>query len=255
MLLVAELPDFLWWRSSVLLEHPLFRELTDISDRLIVDSSELKPRSHSMRAIARIAMSPRSDLRLSDLTWARISPWRMLIAQHFDNPIAQAALDGIQDVFIGYRGADDSGSAGLPSATLLVGWMASRLKWQAPGELVRDGNGWRVTLRAGKFGSRREVVVQMMPVADAGGSEDLKEVQIRADQNGQSSCSIQCVDAACLLTENVFGNSPPTSRIIHTRSNDSATLISDELRKFGRDTVFEDALVFAAGLMPNGVRE
>jgi glucose-6-phosphate dehydrogenase assembly protein OpcA len=251
-LLIPELPDFLWWHARKLERHPLFDELADICDRLIVDTTSLDLSADTIRLLARLASLRQSELRLSDLTWARLTPWRQLVAQFFDNPAAQASIDLIDELTISFSENSDLDATGLSSALLVAGWFATRLGWHAPGELVRSGTGWRLTLRAGAKGSQREIVLRLHPEPSSSPGS-LIRMNICASPNDACTLSVERASAAELLTTSVFRERPPMSRLTYMRPLDPAALLSDELRMFGRDVVFEEAMIFAARLLPEGV--
>jgi glucose-6-phosphate dehydrogenase assembly protein OpcA len=77
----------------------------------------------------------RSGTPMRDLAWARLEPWRSLIAEIFDAPGAARALGSLRDLKIAHGGA-------APPSTgwLLAGWLASRLEWRLE---ARDGARWR----------------------------------------------------------------------------------------------------------------
>ncbi len=61
---------------------------------------------------------------LHDLAWARLAPWREILAEAFDRPDPARAISSIQDLTIRHIGAEPP-----PGAWLLAGWLASRLGW------------------------------------------------------------------------------------------------------------------------------
>lgn len=251
-LLVPELPDFLWWPRGPIAGSPLFGELIDMVDRLIVDSGTLPEPADSLRVLAGLVGRPRSNPKLSDFAWDRLLPWRQMIAQFFDPPAAQSCLDCIDEVTVIYGGTDERGHSGLTCALLAVGWLASRLGWQAPGELVRYRDGWRVTLRAGRPGRRREVILTLRPTAEPCARSCLSSVELNASGHVSGSFTVHRVDDVGVTTTSETSSMPKVSRMVYVKSYDDATLLGQGLRMFGRDRVFEEALVFAATLLPEG---
>jgi glucose-6-phosphate dehydrogenase assembly protein OpcA len=107
-LLISDLPVFLRWRGEPPWGAPELEQLVDLTDRLIVDSTEWDevpfPYSHLVQLFDRTAVS--------DIAWARTSRWRMLLA---------SLWPGIADVrTIRVRGT-------AAQAELLTGWLRSRL--------------------------------------------------------------------------------------------------------------------------------
>jgi hypothetical protein len=107
-LLISDLPVFLRWRGEPTWGTPELDQLVDLTDRLIVDSTEWDelpyPYRHLVQLFERTAVS--------DIAWARTSRWRTLLA---------SLWPGIADVrTIRVRGT-------AAQAELLAGWLRSRL--------------------------------------------------------------------------------------------------------------------------------
>jgi glucose-6-phosphate dehydrogenase assembly protein OpcA len=106
--------------------------MTERVDLVIADSAAVEEPAALPAFWDRVG---RHDEPMRDLAWARLEPWRGLIAEIFDRPAASAALAEIKDVKIMHGGA-----APPAGAWLLSGWLASRLGWQLES---RDGHRWR----------------------------------------------------------------------------------------------------------------
>ncbi len=87
------------------------------------------------------SIAPGGTERVHDLAWARLTAWRELLAEQFDDPAATASLSTLEEVSIGY-GPSPEGPA--PPAVLLAGWLAARLGWTPE---RRDGDA--LVLRCG----------------------------------------------------------------------------------------------------------
>jgi glucose-6-phosphate dehydrogenase assembly protein OpcA len=108
-LLISDLPVFLRWRGEPPWGTPELEQLVDLTDRLIVDSTEWDdvpyPYRHLVQLFERTAVS--------DIAWARTSRWRVLLASLWPS---------IADVrTIRVRGT-------AAQAQLLAGWLRSRLE-------------------------------------------------------------------------------------------------------------------------------
>jgi glucose-6-phosphate dehydrogenase assembly protein OpcA len=252
-LLVPELPDFLWWHVGDIRGHLLFSELVDIADRLIVDTSMGNQPGATLGLLTRLSSGPRPETRLSDLVWSRLTPWRQLVAQFFDSTDAQPCLVSIEEVEITYSGGVDNSASGLTSALLIAGWLASRLKWQPPGELVAARDGWRATLRSGEKGNRREVLLRIRSNPDNPRTGEVSSVRIVSGNGSAGQFVVERVSSEGLMTKSELEGMTPVSRMVFARHLSAGLLLSQELRQFGRDPIFEEALAFAAALMPEHV--
>jgi glucose-6-phosphate dehydrogenase assembly protein OpcA len=107
-LLISDLPVFLRWRGEPSWDAPELEQLVDVTDRLIVDSTEWDDVPASYERLAELF--PRCAA--SDIAWARTSRWR----EHLATLWPQIA--DVQTVRV--RGT-------AAQAWLLCGWLRSRL--------------------------------------------------------------------------------------------------------------------------------
>jgi glucose-6-phosphate dehydrogenase assembly protein OpcA len=253
-LMVPELPAFLWWRGTSLPMTALFMELTEISDRLLIDSASLEHRGRTLIEVSNLLHRSKFGPKASDFAWTRLMPWRQVVAQFFDSVTAQQSLETIDEVVVTYERDRAEGTSGLTSALMIAGWFSSRLGWQAPGELVRTHDGWRVTLRAGKPGRRREVILRLHP-EDRAFDACLAKISLAAIAPAAGLYSIERTGPNTLMTRSENAEAPVVSRAIYLHSQETVALLEHELRHFGRDVVFEESLEFAAALVPEGELE
>jgi glucose-6-phosphate dehydrogenase assembly protein OpcA len=175
-----------------------------------------------------------------------------LIAQFFDQQTTQPCLDCIDEVAIAYGTADDGGRTGLTAGLLTAGWLATRLEWRAPGELVRNKDGWRLTLRAGPKGRSREVLLSLRPTDAEAARACLGSVKLVANGTDPGEFVVERTNEVGITTTSETPTMPRVSRLVYQRLVDDAHLLSQELRNFSGDPIYEEALVFAADLWPDG---
>jgi glucose-6-phosphate dehydrogenase assembly protein OpcA len=249
-LLLPELPTFLFWPGSSLVESPLFAELTAISDRLIIDSAALENPGPNFRELARIIGSPRAPV-VSDFAWRRLTPWRSLLAQFFDNPDALPELDVLDEVELVGKIAGKDGQSGISASLLLAGWLASSLNWRTPGSMVKTRDGWRVTLRSGIAPDEREILLRLRQKALARYPGRILSVAMRAEGVGSpSTFSVERVSENMVQTYSEFGGFSPVTRGVPASVFADEDLLSKELASLARDSIYESALRFAVSLMP-----
>nr|MBA3413733.1 glucose-6-phosphate dehydrogenase assembly protein OpcA [Chloroflexia bacterium] len=250
-LLVADLPDFLWWAADSVVGSDLFDDLIEVSDRLIIDTAAAANPAAELDRLAALLDEGGHPPKLSDFAWARLDPWRHLVALFFDRPQVRPTLDAIDEVQIVFGTAGADGRTGLTGALLFAGWLGSRLGWQAPGELVRSRNeptGWRATLRSGGRDRRREVLLSLRPAPDPVADCGLATVTLLAE--GGASFRVERFDPAELATFSQVDALPTGRRMVYAPVADDAALLADELRDFGHDAIYETALRFATPLAP-----
>jgi glucose-6-phosphate dehydrogenase assembly protein OpcA len=108
-LLISDLPVFLRWRGEPEFYGGPFEQLTDVADRIVVDSSEWDGLPGAYAHLAEFF----DAVAVSDIAWARTERWRLAIARLWPQvaDVSELAVEGPH--------AD---------ALLLAGWLRSRLR-------------------------------------------------------------------------------------------------------------------------------
>ncbi|HEV3034677.1 MAG TPA: glucose-6-phosphate dehydrogenase assembly protein OpcA [Solirubrobacteraceae bacterium] len=124
-LVVTDLPTLLWSPHG---HHQIVSELLTLSQAVLLDSVE--------EPLAQEALDRACELSdrayVVDLAWLRSTPWRERLAASFDPVWLRRELGRISGVTVRHHPASTA------AATLLVGWLASRLGWRTA-SLVSDG--------------------------------------------------------------------------------------------------------------------
>jgi glucose-6-phosphate dehydrogenase assembly protein OpcA len=107
-LLISDLPVFLRWRGEPPWSTPPFEELTDLVDRLVVNSAEWDDLPYAYGKLVKTF----DRTAVSDLAWARTLGWRRSIAELWPR-IAEARRLRVEGP--------------LASALLLHGWLKDKL--------------------------------------------------------------------------------------------------------------------------------
>ncbi|TMQ60089.1 MAG: hypothetical protein E6K76_02935 [Candidatus Eisenbacteria bacterium] len=137
-LLIGDLP-------TVLLDFnpdqdlPWVSELMDLADLILEDSCLKEPGRE--RDVWNL-IERKGSGKVHDLAWARLTPWRQVLAEVFDTKEYLPALGTVRRVEIGFAGSGFP----PPPAWLLAGWLASRLSWapagaSSKGLVFRSGSG------------------------------------------------------------------------------------------------------------------
>jgi glucose-6-phosphate dehydrogenase-like protein OpcA len=107
-LLISDLPVFLRWRGEPPWDGPELDQLLDVTDRLIVDSTEWDAVPEAYRRLEEVF----GRAAVSDIAWARTGRWRSLLASLWPD------VGGVRTIRVHGTTAQ---------AWLLVGWLRSRL--------------------------------------------------------------------------------------------------------------------------------
>lgn len=250
-LMISELPTFLWWPSGDFANSPVFQDLVEIVDRLIVDSAQL---GNDARAIAHLQtlLDDEDDPAVGDFTWLRLQPWRQLIAQFFYPGEVQPALQTIAQVNIAYAHSREDRGSGLAAALLMIGWLASRLDWEVVEPLERrKSGGWTAPLRALNSESKmRNIQVRLTPDPSPEARFSLRSVEIVSTKDHEGIFRVMRTDKDDLITSSETADAPYVSRMVYARRRNTVEMLGEELQRFGPDRVFEDAIRFATRLLP-----
>ncbi|NNJ11582.1 glucose-6-phosphate dehydrogenase assembly protein OpcA [Chloroflexales bacterium ZM16-3] len=252
-LLVPDLPVVLWMDGDQPFGHRLLGKLRGVLDRLIVDSASFADPIRDLAVMAEFDASNTSGPEspaLSDLNWARLTPWRELIAQFFDTRPFLPHLRRLDHVEIDYVAV---GEGGLLRALMLAGWLASNLGWDlCEGGVSRDGEDIGLHLIrpavGAASGGTRTVTVTLRPAQfDDNALVGLSALHLRAVDNVLADFSVEHTDnPTCVRTLAQVAGQPTVSRLAHAERADTTELLAAELRLLSRDRTFSAALHSAA---------
>jgi len=249
-LLVSELPTFLWWPSGDFANSPIFQDLVEIVDRLIVDSAQLGSEASAV-AQMRSLLDDEDDPWIGDFTWLRLAPWRQLIAQFFDPPAVRRCLGTVSEINIAYAQTRKDQSSGLAAALLTVGWLASRLGWEIVEPLERRrAGGWTAPLRGLGDGRPQDIQLRLIPDQSPEARFSLRSVEIISVGESSGVFRIERTDMDDLITSSETADVPPVSRMVYSRRQENVEMLGEELQRFGPDRILEDSIRFATRLLP-----
>jgi glucose-6-phosphate dehydrogenase assembly protein OpcA len=238
-LLISDLPVYLWWRAVPKLEDKaLFGRLVDISDRVIIDSSEFNDPHGDLRSMAAVLRESPRWAAFSDLNWARLTAWRALVAGFYDVGRYRPLLDQLERVTIEYAPPSASPEVIPARALLLGGWLASRLGWRFAGR----GQG------AFEFASGdRKISLEFVPTAREIEPGHLAQVTLRSAADASLLLSVRrSTDGTRIETAATMGEEKNLQRVLGYEGLGESELIRKELIILGHDRVYEQA-VLAAG--------
>jgi len=119
-LAVPDLPLVLWCRSGRLLDLPVFRRVVAMAQKVVLDSSALPDAPLALATVARIVGQ---GLAAGDLAWTRLTRWREMVADVFENRRNLAGLAGAVRVTVEHAG---------PAVTTLAMYLAAWVKDAIP---------------------------------------------------------------------------------------------------------------------------
>ncbi|MCL5942513.1 MAG: glucose-6-phosphate dehydrogenase assembly protein OpcA [Actinobacteria bacterium] len=262
-LLVPELPTVLWWPGEPVLDGHIFRQLGEVSDMVLVDSAGFRDPLGGLVALAGVAADRSRNFALDDLNWARLTPWREVTADLFEDPSRRVWLPRIERVLVEYGSEDTYASPrralepAAARALLLVGWLASRLGWRPVGDAGQgDDQALRVRFARGATAEAGEIEVLLAPrETPCGVPGGLVGVHLYVGPTGGASAptvlSVARMGEACVCAARVRrgqGGAEELVRTVDVSPRPEDRLLSEELDLLGPDPVYEEALRMAAAL-------
>jgi len=100
-LAAPDLPMILWCRSPRLAAMPEFEAMTDLAHKAIVDTTAFPDAKAALR---RIADQAARGILFGDLAWTRLTRWRSMLSQVFENRNYLAQLAGIRNIAVTWGG-------------------------------------------------------------------------------------------------------------------------------------------------------
>lgn len=260
--LVPHLPTVLWWPGQPDLRGEVFRRLGDVTDLLVVDSAGFTNPLKGLGDLAALVRVPSRNYHINDLNWGRLTLWREMVAEIFDDPARLDGLRRVRRLRVAYgaeeRSGDSTRTAGPAAARalLVAGWLATRLGWRA------DIAGWETegstfkTLLSGPDPTTGSVELLLEPrVLSAGATGGLVSVEMQfGDPVDPVSLFVGRLGESCMCEARVEGGGEEVTRTLDASPVPEDRLLAEELDYLGADRVYEESLVFAAALaaLPGG---
>jgi glucose-6-phosphate dehydrogenase assembly protein OpcA len=254
-LLIHDLPTHVWWPGDPPFRDPVFEQLVELSDRVIVDSADFRDLQGGLRRLANL----RRRSGVGDLSWQRLSWWQELTAQFFDAPRFRRYLPNLSRLRIQYAmpstGAAlhevDEVSPGVAApmaqALLYAGWIATRLGWKRHRTLQPlSEDGFRLRLE----GKHEMVDLLVEPVTtDDVRPGELLSVRLRSlGETGAAEFIIDREGDDAMVATNADGMTALLRRVGMDTVREPE-LLSAQLTVDVVDRVYEDALRAAAILL------
>ncbi len=287
-LLKPDLPIYLWWVSSLPGNNSIFHRLINISDRVIIDSSEFSSPEDDICALSSLLQTS-PNCALSDLNWSRITPWRELVAQFFDVAEYRPYMVNIDKIEIehavapsdGQQSSEEKNSSPNPiRALLLAAWLKTRLGWQLSEDKIQNYHDartgtyfWHMTKRV----PTATLVGSLASGNSSGesGSEAKKGIDItirprvQAELHPGNICLIRLTttldgkqavftidrgdDDEHVITSVEVPDNPLLQRVVNVAATHKETeLLNDELEIMRHDQLYEETLHEVFGLLTLG---
>jgi glucose-6-phosphate dehydrogenase assembly protein OpcA len=217
-LIVPDVPVFLWWKENPDTNLPLLNAILEVCDRLILDSSSCR----NLQTIIDLMESHGEWLAISDLNWARLTPWRQAVARFYDHPACGTNLGEVGRIEI----ESESPFAGAGQADLLLGWLASSLKWKwTPEHRLQTSAGKPIEIQAKHQISLNDRLLKVNFISAKA------EYRVSFAQ-----------DSMYLQTEIIIDGVQHGTHLVRVSSQSLSDLIAMEVSIIGHDAVYERSI-------------
>ncbi|MBD2446180.1 glucose-6-phosphate dehydrogenase assembly protein OpcA [Nostoc sp. FACHB-152] len=237
-LLIGGLPKFLWWKATPDPNNTLFKRLAAVCNNVIVDSCNFNEPENDLLSLQELI---ENSVPLADLNWRRLAAWQELTAEAYDPPHRRDALTEIDRVMLDYEKGNST------QALLFIGWLASRLEWM-PISYQKESDDYDITRIRFVAQDQKQIEVELagVPVADVGDvAGDLIALRL-SSTNPKADCStVICTETGgCMRMETQGGaQSAGLYQQVSSLSEQKAeALLSQQVQRWGRETLFEDSL-------------
>lgn len=248
-LLVPDLPVFLWWREKLGAEERVFTQLCLAADRVVIDSADFQDPASDFVALAqRLKRKGDEVIVLSDINWARLTPWRASLANFYDVEEYRAELDQITDVQIHFVTETVKATTVSSQPLLIAGWLASRLHWKFAGAEERQGSSEGLTFHFKK--DERLIKLSLNEVQrPAMKSGRLSQIELRASKVPATFMVSRSEDGVHLETKTLISERSYPGRLLPLRNRSAAQLLGREMEILCNDEIYEEAIAAAAEMM------
>lgn len=153
--LLPDLPCYLLWAEDPCQEEAIFSPMMKLSKRIIFDSESAEDLACFAKTVLTLHRNSQKDV--ADLNWARIEPFRDLIATHFHDPNNIYYLQKVDSITIEYNSKESDFFSHLTIQSLYLStWLAGRMQLELK-EKKKEGDTllliykgeksrWKVTL-------------------------------------------------------------------------------------------------------------
>ncbi len=248
-LMVSGLPVYAWWRTGCTTQPEPFENIMRYVDRVILDSGLFLHPATDLAAVSERIQAAGGQRAICDLNWARITPWRELLAQCFDSEDTRPFLQRINEVRIEYSEGGANLHASLGQSLLFTAWLASRLGWQPTALERREATsevhkGESVGRPYSFTGQAGDIQVELIP--RRGGREcaaGFLSLELKTAGDPPATFWLACGgDLNVVITRIEMPGRQPIERTVRLRVLDEIGLLNEELKFPNRDRLYEEVL-------------
>jgi glucose-6-phosphate dehydrogenase assembly protein OpcA len=256
--LVPEIPTALVWLGRVHTDDPIFEDLANDANRVVLDSEYTS--IASVIHVASWARQQPNAPEIADLAWTRIAAWQEMLARLFDDAASMALAHKVTRLRL--KQASPVGSPIGSEAALLIGWIGTRLGWKttrlAGAIRFRRPDGATIAIELGSVPRPDGVAPQTLAsvVIEAGDDSHnpiLKGSIERALGSGLTEVSGGTPDADVLVWKLARAGESEIVQTVRLGPNKAAKWLERTLHRPPNDAAFVESVAFAEHIVEDGL--
>ena len=245
-LLVPDVPTVLLWKTGVDAKDHVFSSLIEVSDRVLIDSSEDQNPEAALLVWGRMMKGPRNRAAFCDLAWTHLTRWRSVLARTFQPPEMLGALPAISSVTVDFSTTRAPSHSGLSQSFLLIGWLTHALRWSQVYTLRRTETG---TYEAKLRFEQQAISVRIGPgSARATGAGGIESIEIDMASGARVIVRTDGREDAISVMRH-WPDRPDEEETISLHMEHEPELVSRELEVVQRDSVYEESVAKLTSLL------
>jgi glucose-6-phosphate dehydrogenase assembly protein OpcA len=245
-LLVPDIPAILIWRAGLDSRDNILHMLTQIVDKVLIDSSEELHPIGSLVAWGGFIEERRARAAFGDLAWTHLAQWRTLLAQAFQPANMRAHLTNLNSVTIEYSSTNTPVHSGLSQALLATAWLAHALRWLLvhPIREIEDG-AYQAKFRL----DEQAITVRLVHVTPKSGRPGGIESIVCRSSLGGEVLNRWAEPDDCILQRVSLPDMVPGDTVHPVHHQTEAELVSRELEVLYHDSLYEASMSMLAAML------
>lgn len=256
-LLVPEIPTALVWLGRVHVDDPIFEDLANDANRIILDSEYTS--ISSVIQVAAWARTRRHAPEIADLAWTRIAVWQEMLARFFDDVEARPLASKVTRITL--TQACDPGARIGPEAALILGWIGTRLGWKTTrlaGALrFKRADGANVSIELSCVARPEGVAPHTLASLTVEAGDDAQRPALRGSIQRELGSGLDgddtTRDADVILWRCVKDDGTEIEQRTRLGANKAAKWLERTLHRPMRDVAFDESVAFAEHIVENGL--
>ena len=256
--LLPELPTTLVWLGRVHETDPIFEDLANDANRIILDSEYTS--IASVIQVASWARRQPNAPQIADLAWTRIATWQEMLARFFDDVKNRELAAKVTKIRIVQ--ASEMGARLGPEAALLLGWVGTRLGWKtarlAGAMRFKRPDGGTIAVELAAVPRPEGVAPHtlasvMIEAGDDAHNPSLKGTIERELASGLAEREGTTVDADVVVWKLQGPDGNAIEQSVRLRANKAAKWLERTLHRPAVDIAFSESVAFAESIIQDGL--